>query len=117
MRSNLLGPAVVIGISTILGCAALGAEAEAPGLDVCALLKAREVKSIQGAPYKETKALHETDGPLAISQCFFALPNIADSISVRVVEKGKGPEARDPRDVWRETFHAHQAGSCSVAPA
>ena len=109
MRTNLLCPALVIGSLTILGCAALGAEAESTGLDVCALLKAEEVNSIQGTPYKDTQALQEVEGPLAISQCLFALPNLADSISVRVVQKGMGPAARDPREVWRETFHTDQS--------
>lgn len=89
------------------------ADAGQPLLDPCTLLTSEEIASVQGEPVKETRATQETAGGLAIVQCHFALPTYANSINLRVVQKASGPEGREPRQVWNETFtpeHIAQAG-------
>lgn len=78
--------------------------ADQPIVDACALLTSEEIAAIQGEGVKETKQLRETAGGLAISQCHFALPTLVNSVNLRVVQRAAGPEARDPSEVWRETF-------------
>jgi len=75
-----------------------------PAVDACALLTAAEIESIQGEPLKEVKPLTRSYGGLTASQCYFALPNLVNSISLQVLQKGTGADARDPRQTWSETF-------------
>jgi hypothetical protein len=75
-----------------------------PAIDACALLTSEEIESVQGEPIKETKSSRKSDGGLAVSQCYFALPTFVNSISLRVVQKSGGPDGRDPKQVWEETF-------------
>jgi hypothetical protein len=75
-----------------------------PAIDACALLTSKEIESVQGEPIKETKPSGKSDGGLAVSQCYFALPTFVNSISLRVVRKSDGPGGRDPKQVWEETF-------------
>lgn len=76
-----------------------------PAFDACKLLSNEEIASIQGEPPARTQLLGESDGQLAVSQCNFLLPSGSNSMAVRVVERGSGPNARDPKEVWQETFH------------
>ena len=73
-------------------------------VDVCHLLTAEEVRSVQGEGFKETKASGGAENGLHISQCFFSLPTFANSVNVAVMEKGEGAGARDPREYWEQTF-------------
>jgi uncharacterized protein DUF1573 len=75
-------------------------------IDACALLTSKEIESVQGEPLKETKSSGSSAGPLAVSQCYFTLPTSANSISLTVMQKGAGSDARDPKQFWKETFHA-----------
>ena len=42
---------------------------------------------------------------MAVSQCYFGLPTAANSISLTVLQKSDGANARDPKEYWKETFH------------
>ena len=87
----------------------IAAEPQAPtgsaAIDACKLLTNEEIAAVQGEAPARTQLLGESEGPLTVSQCNFLLPAGSNSLAVRVVERGKGPEARDPREVWQETFH------------
>ena len=75
-------------------------------LDACAMLTNQEIQSIQGEGLKETKVSESSANGLHISQCFFTLPTFTNSISLAITQRAASPGARDPREVWKETFHS-----------
>ena len=81
-----------------------GALNTTPAMDACKLLSNEEIASIQGEAPARTQLVGQSDGRLAVSQCNFLLPTGTSSLSLRVVERSAGGEARDPKQVWRETF-------------
>ena len=94
------------------------------GIDACALLTSKEIEAIQGEPLKETKPNVRSAGGFAVSQCYFALPTSGNSISLLIMQKGDGTDARDPKQFWQETFHRQiekdkspaEAGEKSAGP-
>jgi hypothetical protein len=74
-------------------------------IDACALLNSKEIESVQGEPLKETKPSGSTAGVFAASQCYFTLPTASNSISLTVIQRGDGADARDPKQFWNEAFH------------
>ncbi len=78
-------------------------------IDVCALLTSSEIQAVQGEPVKEAKLSGQTDGGFNVSQCFFALPTFANSISLSVTQRGEGAGARDPRKFWEDAFGGERA--------
>jgi hypothetical protein len=56
--------------------------------DACALLTSKDIESVQGEPLKETKSSRKSGGKFNISQCYFALPAFANSISLTLTERG-----------------------------
>jgi hypothetical protein len=97
-----------------------GTQASPPGLaesvsvpakvDACALLTSKEIEAVQGEAVKETKLSGKAATGLSISQCFFTLPTFTNSVSLLVAQKGEGASAQDPKDFWRQTFHATKRG-------
>ncbi len=85
-----------------------GAASGTPARDACKLLTNEEIASIQGEAPARTQLVGQADGQLSVSQCNFMLPAGPKSLAVRVVERGNGPKARDPKEVWQETFHQNQ---------
>jgi hypothetical protein len=73
-------------------------------IDACSLLTAEEVRTVQGEPFKETKASEGSENGMGVSQCFFNLPTFANSVSLAVMRKGDGSGARNPREFWEQTF-------------
>ena len=86
-----------------------GAQPSSPtgtaAFDACKLLTNEEIASIQGEAPARTQLMGESNGQLTVSQCNFLLPSGSNSMAVRVVERGTGANARDPKEVWKETFH------------
>lgn len=80
-----------------------------PKLDACALLTGQEIESVQGEALRETKLSGQSTGGFSTSQCFFTLPTFTNSISLLVVQSGKGPDAREAQEIWRDTFHKGEA--------
>jgi hypothetical protein len=73
------------------------AAATPPRPNACQVLSARDVERVQGQPFKSVK-LTETDANgLKVSQCFYALPAFANSVSVDVM-RGR------TTDFWRSHF-------------
>jgi hypothetical protein len=75
-------------------------------IDACALLTSKEIESVQSERLKDTKSSGQSGAGLATSQCYFALPTSSNSISLTVMQKGDGSDARDPKQFWKETFHS-----------
>lgn len=73
-------------------------------IDACTLLTSKEIESVQGEPTKETKPSGKSGGGFSISQCYFSLPTSSNSISLTVMQKADGPDARDPKQYWEEMF-------------
>ena len=73
-------------------------------IDACSLLTRQEIQSVQGESLKETKATGTAESGFSISQCFFSLPTLNNSISLVVTQKGDGAGARDPKEFWEATF-------------
>ncbi len=85
--------------------------AKKPALDACALLSSNEIQFVQGEPVKETKSSGKSDRGVNTSQCFFTLPTFTNSISLSVTQRGNGPDARDPKEFWEDTFgEGHRGG-------
>lgn len=73
--------------------------------DACALLTSAEIESVQREAVKETKLSGSTEGGFSVSRCFFSLPTFTNSISLQITQRGDGPNARDPKTFWSDTFH------------
>ena len=73
-------------------------------VDACSLLDHKEIEAVTGSPVKEAKPERKEENGFVISQCYFALPVASDSLTLRLVQRGSGEDARDPRQVWEETF-------------
>jgi hypothetical protein len=74
-------------------------------IDACSLLTSNEIEAIQGAPLKDTKPSANSQGGLSVSQCYFLLPTAAESIVLAVTQRANNAGARDPKQLWKETFH------------
>jgi len=73
-------------------------------LDACSLLTAEEIQAALGEAPQTTKADRKVEGGFVISQCYFTLPTASNSFTLRLVQRGDGPEAREPHKVWKESF-------------
>lgn len=80
-------------------------------IDACSLLTSNEIEAIQGAPLKDTKPSANSHGGLTVSQCYFLLPTAAESIVVTVTQRADGANGRDPKQLWKETFHREKEKS------
>jgi len=88
------------------------------GLDACTLLSNAEIEAVQGEPVKETKevkGIPRKGGLLLTSQCFFALPTFANSISVAFTVPGSSPLGA--RELWQEQFHSAAASEKELDPS
>jgi hypothetical protein len=74
-------------------------------IDACQLLTDEEIAGVQGEAPARRQLVGQAEGGLAVSQCNFLLPSGSNSMAIRVVQRGKGPDALDPKEVWKETFH------------
>ena len=90
---------------------------DAPAFDACKLLSNEEIASIQGEAPSRTQLVGQSDGQLSVSQCNFLLPTGTNSLSLRVVERGNGPQPKDPKQVWQETFHQPQPDAANAREA
>ena len=75
-------------------------------LDACALLSSAEIHAIQGEPLQEATPQRVAQNGLVISQCSFALPTAANSISLQIQQRAQGSDGRDVKRVWHEIFAA-----------
>jgi hypothetical protein len=76
-----------------------------PLLDPCSVVSPEEIASIFGRRISgEPKKLEAGEGGFRVAQCRVALQDDAGMLDIRIVQKGAGAEARDPRDAWKESF-------------
>ena len=100
---------LLLSLSVVTGCSRSATvpslQQSASKVDACAMLTSQEIESIQGEALKDTKLSESSADGLNVSQCFFTLPTFTNSISLVVTQRAEGAGARDPREVWKETFH------------
>ncbi len=80
------------------------ASTTAAGLDACSLLTSEEIQSVQGEAVQDFKRSEKPGETYSVSQCHFALPTFTNSVSLTLMGKGTGPNARDAKQFWSETF-------------
>lgn len=85
-------------------------------MDICSLLTSEEIQAVQGEPLKEKKSSDNSRGKLSVSQCYFALPTLTNSISLQVVRSGGGPQGVDARQAWNEMFHKERPPPVGEGP-
>lgn len=65
--------------------------------NACQVLTPRDVARVQGAKYKKTRLTESSDSGVTISQCFYALPRLSDSVTVDLI-RGQA------REFWQKHF-------------
>jgi hypothetical protein len=94
------------------------AATETPGaiarlkVDACTLLVSSEIEAVQGEPVKETKASNRVAGDFIVTQCYYELPTLSNSISLTLTESKsdkKGDES--VKEYWERTFGRNQKKS------
>src|SRR5258705_4416769 len=73
--------------------------------DACTLLTSAEIQAVQAEPVKETKASEQMNGDFVVSQCYYALPTLSNSISLTLTERN--PEksgGQTVKEFWENTF-------------
>jgi hypothetical protein len=76
-----------------------------PTIEACTVLTSDEIKAVQGEAVKETTPSNRTVGDFIVSQCYYALPTLSNSVSVTLTERN--PEAKSSqsmKDFWETTF-------------
>src|SRR5438067_8267047 len=66
-------------------------------INACQVLSARDVAAVQGARFKSTKLKESGNREMQVSQCFYAMPRLSDSISVDLIRG-------DTRGFWKKHF-------------
>jgi len=74
-------------------------------VDVCGLLTSDDLKAVQGEAYKEAQRSDREDRGLVISQCYYQMPTMANSVVLSVTTPKRGGGSRIPGVFWEETFH------------
>src|ERR1700726_2509083 len=97
-----------VGTANAALAAASKAESNKMKTDACSLLTSKEIESVQGEGLKEPKSSGQTGGGFAVSQCYFGLPTSSNSISLTLMQKNDSPDARDPKEFWKETFRGEK---------
>ena len=72
-------------------------------VDACSLLTTDEIQAVQGEPVQSAKPSGRSDAGLAVSQCYFTVATLSNSISLTLVQKGAAG-GRSPGDAWRAMF-------------
>ena len=80
---------MLIVFALVLG---LGHGGRAP--NACQVLSARDVAAVQGARFKSAKLKESGTRELQVSQCFYAMPRLSDSVSVDLIRG-------DTRAFWK----------------
>ena len=82
------------------------AAAAASVRDACALLTAQDLQSIAGGKLKEAKPSRQSDGVLAVSQCFYSLDPFVHSVSLPVTRADAAASASGIQSRWDRLFHS-----------
>lgn len=93
-----------VGLGVLLASLAAGSPAQTPP-DVCTLLAAEEIRTVQHSVLRERKGSEETVGELHYRQCFFAATEFERSVSLTVISGAPGGSMEHAgRAFWNRTF-------------
>jgi len=73
--------------------------------NACDLLRSSDLRRVQGEQLKDAKPTDRVEGGLHVAQCFYSLGTSSKSVALTLMMRDGGPNGRDPRDFWNETFH------------
>jgi hypothetical protein len=74
-------------------------------VDACTLLTSAEIAAVQGEPVKETKASNRVTGDFIVTQCYYELPTLSNSISLTLTESNSDKKGADSvKEYWERTF-------------
>jgi hypothetical protein len=73
--------------------------------DACSLLTSAEIQAVQGEAVQETKPSDQMSGDFVVSQCYYALPTLANSISLTLTERNPDKSGgQSVKEFWENTF-------------
>jgi hypothetical protein len=72
--------------------------------NACGLLRSSDLQRVQGEQLKDAKPTDRVEGGLHVAQCFYSLATSSKSVALTLMMRDSGPNGRDPRDFWNETF-------------
>jgi hypothetical protein len=76
-----------------------------PKIEACTVLTSDEIKAVQGEAVKETTLSNRAAGDLIVSQCYYALPTLSNSISLTLTERNPDAKSSESiKDFWERTF-------------
>lgn len=73
-------------------------------IDTCSLLTSNDLKEVQGEAVKEAQRSDRQDGGFIVSQCYYSLPTVSNSVVLNVTTASEGGGAANPRTFWKDTF-------------
>ena len=88
----------------LAGALILAAPATAAPVNVCGVLSPEAIRQSTGEAATATKPTSQTVGKVRYSQCFYALPTFANSISITVTGPA-GLSHDSARELWDRWFH------------
>jgi hypothetical protein len=76
--------------------------------NACQVLTPRDIARVQGTKFVNTRLTETTDAGVSVSQCFYTLPHLTDSVSVDLI-RGQA------REFWQKHFaEVNEASVLSV---
>jgi hypothetical protein len=76
-----------------------------PTIEACTVLTSDEIKAVQGEAVKETTPSNRMVGNFIVTQCYYALPNLSNSVSLTLTERNPNVQgAESVKDFWERTF-------------
>lgn len=99
------GPIIASSNAPATGTPAANSATAKPKFDACTLLTSDEIKAVQGEAVKEIKPSDSVKGEFIVSQCYYELPTMSNSISLTLTESNS--EKRDGervKDFWERSF-------------
>jgi hypothetical protein len=73
--------------------------------NACGLLRSSDFQRVQGEQLKDVKPSDRVEGGLRVAQCFYSLATASKSVALTLMMRDSGPNGRDPREFWNDTFH------------
>ena len=84
--------------------------------NACGLLRSSDFQRVQGEQLKDVKPTDRVENGLHVAQCFYSLATSSKSVALTLMMRDSGPNGRDPREFWNETFHREKGHSAEKEP-
>jgi hypothetical protein len=80
-------------------------------VDACSLLTSSEIEAVQGEPVKATKLSNRVTGDFIVTQCYYELPTLSNSISLTLTEGSDKKGGEGLKEHWEKTFGSDEKKS------